>query len=74
MSLKILKKHFYAISGTTKDFNRFNQVFIENNNSVIEFVSLSDILNKNGKSFATEYLYLYRILDRNKASYRISED
>lgn len=72
--IEAIKKHFSNISGTTKDFKRHNQEFIEKNDLVIEIGSLSCILNKTGKPFATEYVCLWKVQDGKIQSYRIFED
>jgi len=63
-----------AISGTTQDFKRYAQKFIEQGELVIELGSLSFILNKTKKPFNTDYICLYTIKDRKITSYRIFED
>ena len=72
--IEAIKKHFSNISGTTKDFKRFSQEFIEKNDLVVEIGSLSCILNKTQKPFATEYVCLWRIRHGKIQSYRIFED
>ena len=69
-----IKQHFSNISGITKDFKRFKQEFIEKDSLVIEIGSLSCILNKTEKPFATEYVCLWRLQDGKIQSYRIFED
>jgi ketosteroid isomerase-like protein len=69
-----IKKHFSAISGTTKNFKRFDQNFIEDKGLVIEIGSLSCLLNKTGQPFSTDYVCLWQVLDGKIMSYRIFED
>lgn len=69
-----ITEHFNAISGTTQEFKRHVDQFIVNDDLVIELGSLSCILSKTNKSFATEYVCLYTISNGKIISYRIFED
>ena len=72
--INAIKQHFAAISGTTTNFQRFKQQFIEHEDLVIELGGLSCILNKTQQPFSTEYICIYKIKNNKIASYRIFED
>lgn len=66
--------HFNAISGTTVNFSRKTDDFIEKGELVIELGSLSCVLKKTNKPFNTEYVCLYKVKDNKICYYRIFED
>lgn len=72
--IEAIKKHFGNISGTTTDFKRHADHWIEHDDLLIEIGSLSCILNNSGKPFATEYICLYTVKNGKIHSYRIFED
>ena len=67
-------KHFANIAGTTLEFSRHTDEFIEHNDLVIEIGSLRCILKKTNKPFDTQYVCLYRVSDNKITYYRIFED
>ncbi len=69
-----VKLHFNSITGTTKNFKRVIAEMIEAGDKVIELGSLSCILNKTNKPFATEYVCIYTVINAKIVSYRIFED
>ena len=72
--IKEIKKHFANITGTTTDFTRNTCELFAYKNMVIEFGSLSCILNKTKQPFATEYVCIYKVKDDKISYYRIFED
>lgn len=72
--IEAIKSHFKAIAGTTKDFKRYTDKWIEEEELVIEIGGLSCILTKTEKPFKTEYVCLYSVQDNQITSYRIFED
>ncbi len=72
--IDVIKRHFQNISGTTQEFKRHTEQFIEGGGLVIELGGLSCILNKTGLPFKTDYVCLYGLEGNKISSYRIFED
>jgi ketosteroid isomerase-like protein/mannose-6-phosphate isomerase-like protein (cupin superfamily) len=67
-------RHFRAISGTTENFSRNVEQFIENDDSVVEIGSLKCVFKKNKQPFATDYVCIYKVRNNQIYYYRIFED